>query len=566
MRLELLGPVRIWGWDRMVVLGPPKQRAVIGLLASRVNEVVGVDEIVDSVWGSAVPQTAVNGVHTYVAGLRRVLEPDREARESGGIIVSAGGGYLLNLKQEAVDVHQFVRRHRQAKHLHDTGRPAEAAQLYESAMSLWHGDAYANVPGPFAEMERTRLQELRLTAIEEWAAATLAMGRPTETVSILSGLVLREPLRERLRWLLMLALYRCGRRAHALGLYRQTRLLLKEELGIEPGPELRKLHEHILAGHPALFQRVPAAAPVLAGAAAVGSGTNGSAAASDVAASGPAGQALQPVESPQARRPRNDVPRPAQLPPSARGFMGRTAELSRLRGVAVQDRTPQVPSTLVIEGEAGVGKSALALHLAHQLSDRYPDGQLFVDLQGANPEKGSLSAWKALAQLLRSLGVDDSAMPADLEGRTTLYRSLLYGKQVLLVLDDALDAEQVRPLIPRGPVCVVVTSRHCQSDLAARDGAFRVELGPLAPGDTGDLLAYLIGADRVAGHQDALMRLGQLCGHLPLALRIAAAALTAEPHLPLAEFVEEQAVRLGQIRGRMLRGNLADELCAGVAA
>jgi DNA-binding SARP family transcriptional activator len=521
MRLELLGPARIWGQDRMLVLGPPKQRAVLGLLASRVNEVVGMTEIVDAVWGSAVPQSAVNGVHTYVAGLRRVLEPDREPRESGGILASAGGGYTLNVAPETIDIHQFARRYRQAKRLHEQGETHEAAQLYESALSLWHGDAFANIPGPFAEMERTRLHELRLTTIEEWAVSMLAVGHGADIVSTLSGLVLREPLRERLRWLLMLALYRCGRRAHALGLYREGHRLFREELGIEPGPELRKLHDEILAGDPAAL-------------------------ASRSAAEGPLGG--HGVVLARADAAADRAPRPAQLPPCARGFVGRADELARLRAAALERRPPQAPVAVVIEGEAGIGKSALALHLAHQIAKRYPDGQLVIDLCGTNPDRTALTPATALAQLLHSLGVDDARLPADVADRTALYRSLLDGKHMLIVLDDALNAAQVRPLIPRGPACVVVTSRHNQTELAVRDGALRLPLGPLQPGDVTDLLAYLVGAERVVGQHDALARLGRLCGYRPLALRIAAATLAAKPRLPVAEFIEKYAAQLARLR------------------
>ncbi|MGX1881815.1 BTAD domain-containing putative transcriptional regulator [Streptomyces sp. NPDC055287] len=516
MRLQLLGPVRAWRQGTEVVLGPPKQRAVLGLLAGRAGDVVGVEEIVDAVWGSEIPRTAVNGVHTYVAGLRRALESQRGNRESGGLLVSSSGGYSLRLEPDAVDAHVFVQRHAQACRLRAEGDVQGALTLLDSTLSLWHGEAYASVPGPYASMERTRLQELRLAATEEWAGDLLTLGRHTEVVAVLSDLVAKEPLREKLRWLLMLTLYRCGRRADALKLYRDTRLLLRDELGIEPGSELRSLHEQMLSGHPGL------------------GGHTSPGALATVSPSMPE----EPV--PLAR----SVVRPAQLPPLARGFVGRSLEFAQLRRLVTagvehpQDRTTMA----VISGPPGVGKSALALRVAHEMSGRFPDGQLFVDLCGTAAGRRPLGAMEALALLLRSLGIEEGAMPADLPGRTALYRSLLYGRRMLLLLDDAFDAEQLRPLVPQGPACVLITSRWRQDGLVARDGAYRVELAPLPPEESVNLLSYLATNERVAREPEAAALLARLCGHLPLALRITAEALAARPELSarkLAEAVED---------------------------
>lgn len=535
MRLELLGPMRVWARGAEVVLGPPKQRAVLGLLASRVNQVVGVEQIVDAVWGSAVPQTAVNGVHTYVAGLRRVLEPQRGPRESGGVLMSAGGGYALCLDTAAVDAELFAGSHARARRLLGAGEAEDAIQAYESALALWHGEAYANVPGPFAELERTRLHEVRLTAVEEWAEAVLAASRHSEAVTVLSGLVAKEPLRERLRWLLMLALYRCGRRAQALGTYRETRRLLQDELGIEPGGELRRLHQQILAGHTDLDLRAAPAAPAVL-------------------------RDIQPAPAP--------APKPAQLPPGARGFTGRTEESARLRNfVGCGVARPELHATLaVVEGAPGIGKSALALQLAHQLSEGYPDGQLFVDLCGSDPGREPLGAHEALAMLLRSLGIEERLLPADLPGRTALYRSLLHGKRVLIVLDDALHADQVRPLLPRGPACVLVTSRRRQYGLAARDGAYRIELAPLATEDSVDLMACLVGEERLAGQREAAARLARLCGNLPLALRIAAAGLAAAPRLSLAELADYHYAEHGTLDRLAVEDDVTASLRTAFAA
>jgi DNA-binding SARP family transcriptional activator len=526
VRLELLGMMRAWRHGDEVTLGPPKQCAVLGLLARRINNRVSLEEIIDAVWGTDIPKSATNCVHTYVAGLRKSLEPERSRRESGDIIVSTGGGYALHIEHENVDVELFLRLHTQARRLSADGRPEAALTAFDQALALWRGEAYANIPGPFADVERTHLKELRLTAVEEWAVAMLAVGRHTELAAVLSELVTKEPLRERLRWLLMLTLYRCGRQAHALGLYRETRRLLSDELGIEPGIDLRNLHEQILAGGPDLI--VPATANALSAV---------SLAAAEREFTGP-------------------VPRPAQLPPSARGFVGRVGEQARLHTVLDQERGQRSDTTIaVIHGAAGVGKTALALHVAHRYADQYPDGQLYLDLCAFDPDRDPLSASSALASLLQSMGVDDRSLPGDLAGRTALYRSLLHGRRVLVVLDDASDAEQVRPLIPGGPAGVLITSRRQQSGLVVRDGAHRISLAPLRPAESVELLGYLLGAERLGGRREAAERLAELCGHFPLALRIVAEQLAADPGMPL----EDQVKRYGSGRGRLDRLAVADD-------
>lgn len=527
LRLELLGPMRIWRNGRELEIAAPKQRAVLGLLARRVNDVVRLNEIVDALWAGDVPKTAVNCVHTYIAGLRNVLEPKRSRRASGELIISAGGGYSLRMPAENVDVQRFLRLHERARRLRAEGRPDAALEAFGAALGLWRGDAYADVPGPFADLERTHLTELRLAAVEDWAAEMLAAGRHVEVTGALPDLIAREPLRERLRWLLMLALYRCGRQADALAVYRETRRLLSEELGIEPGLDLRRLHEQILAGCPDLIPRRPA-------------GTT-------------------PDASPAARDAARPVPpRPAQLPPDVRGFVGRAREQALLRDVPDPGRAPDDPSTtlVVIDGAAGVGKTALAVHVAHRLADRYPHGQLFLDLCAFDPDRDPLSAAAALASLLRGLGVDERRLPARLEDRTALYRSLLHNRRMLIVLDDASDAEQVRPLIPGGPACVLVTSRRRQAGLIARDGAHRVRLGPLAPHESVELLARLAGPQRPADAR----RLAEFCGHVPLALRIVAERLAADPTMTPADL----AGRCAAGPGRLDRLAVAGDAMAGL--
>ncbi|WP_314219513.1 AfsR/SARP family transcriptional regulator [Streptomyces zaehneri] len=511
------------------MLGPPKQRAVLALLASRAGDVVGIEHIIDAVWGSDVPQTAVNGVHTYVAGLRRVLEPDRSRRGTSSVLASAAGGYCLCVSPEAMDITRFAQRHAQARRAGTDCDTEGALALYREALSLWHGEAFAGIPGPFAAMERTRLQDLRMTATEEWAAGMLKAGRHGEVVADLSAAVAEEPLREKLRWLLMLALYRCDRQAHALAVYTETRQLLNQELGIEPGAELCNLHQDILAGRAVTACRDQSPVPAPTG---------------DLVDSAP------PY-----------IPRPAQLPPLARGFVGRIAELDALERVLVDDEVRSGASTAVavVDGRSGMGKTAVALRLAHRITDRFPDGQLFVDLGGTGLQGEPLTASEALAQLLRSLGVDDVRMPGDLAGRVSLYRSLLHGQRMLVVLDDALSTEQVRPLIPRGASSVIVTSQQRLTGLAIRDGAHRIRVGPLSESESAELLTYL-GGDRLREEKAVMMRLVRICEGLPLALRTAVEELIEARDVPPAAVVERYADKRGLLDRLTVEGDEAANL------
>ncbi|MFD0430928.1 BTAD domain-containing putative transcriptional regulator [Streptomyces zhihengii] len=538
MRLELLGSVRAWCDGTEVLLGPPKQRAVIGVLVSRINEIVGVEEIVDAVWGSAVPQTAANGVHTYVAGLRRVLDPGRGRRESGGVLVSSGGGYALCLDPGHVDTALFERHHAQARRLHGQGRLPEALREFDTALGLWRGDAYANVPGPFAEMERTRLGELRMTAVEEWAADMLAVGRHAEVVPVLSNLVAKEPLRERLRWFLMLTLYRCGRRAHALGVYRETRRLLSEELGLEPGIELQTLHSHILEGHPDLLGRV-----------------------TDVAA---LRESCRPHGRTPAQQPLTEsLVRPAQLPYSARGSSDarrnspnstssprRAADGPRCappwwcskgpRGRQVHPRPARGPPA----GRPFPGRTAL----------RRPGGQRSAPPRAertrrprpgpAQPRRAQLPPPRRPRRTHRALPQPD-ARQADARGAR---RRRQRGAGA--------------PLVPSGPSCVLVTSRRAQRGLVVRDGAYRIGLKPLDLGESVRLLTYLIGEGRMEGQREAAARLAEMCGRLPLALRIAAEGLADHPRLSFADMVQQHAAE----EGRLDRLAVEDDVAASLRA
>ncbi|MEV0675046.1 BTAD domain-containing putative transcriptional regulator [Actinosynnema sp. NPDC050436] len=547
IRVELLGSLRAWHDGVEVPLGPPKQRAVLGLLASRVGDVVALDQIIDAVWGEDAPKSCSNGVHTYVAGLRRALEPARSRKDAGSVLVSTARGYSLELDPERVDVHVLARRHGTARRLRAAGDLAGAVAALDPALHLWRGDAYAGVPGPFALVERARLRDVRLTAVEEWAADMLGLDRRAEVVEVLTGAIAEEPLRERLPALLMLGLYRCGRQAHALEVYRRTRVLLADELGIEPGEQLTRLHERILAGDPELRAPEPrTAAPRTAELRTTGAETGEprepQSSGGEVAAPVAEGTASAAVAAREGAG-RLGLPGPAQLPPTARGFVGRQAEADALADLLTREERRGAPRVAVVHGVAGVGKSAFALAAAHRLADRFPDGQLYVDLCGSSSRRAPVAPPEALGLLLVGLGVAEDRLPADVTSRAALYRSLLHGRRVLVVLDDAVDAEQVRPLIPPGPSGLIVTSRRRQVELAVHEGAHRVRLGRLAEDECLDLLGCLAGAERVAAQPDAAARLARLCGRLPLALRVAAEALSANPRLTPAELADRYAKR-----------------------
>ncbi|MGW2200465.1 BTAD domain-containing putative transcriptional regulator [Streptomyces sp. NPDC001774] len=588
LALHLLGPLRIWRAGRELTVGPPKQRAVLALLAGRRGTAVSRAQIVDALWGTDAPASAANAVHTYVAALRRTLEPDRGSRESGAFIVSRAGGYELRVPADAVDSSVFVRRYEEARQLVASGDAPAAYERFESALGLWHGEALSGIPGPYAALERTRLRELRFAATEGWIAGLIATGHLDAAIVASSEAIAQEPLRERLRHLHMLALSRCGRQAHAIQAYDEARTLLREELGIDPGRELRELYERILAGEAAAesppatpaAHRADSPWPSVTPRPPSPSGSPWPARPPRPAVSPRATRsapfrtyALRPSAHHPAPLPatRPEAPAPApvprssplsllsphaghslhQLPATARVFIGREPELQQARqklGQYTADCRSTAP-ILTVDGPAGVGKTAFALELAHEHTDLFPDGQLYVDLRGTG-DGGARSAFDALARLLQGLGVEHGRLPHDLEGRVTLYRTLMHGRRMLLLLDDAAEADQLRPLVPPGPSAVIVTSRRLQRGLVAREGAQRIGLRPLDRQTAADLFVALLGPERCAGHRATVERLAEYCGRLPLGIRIAAGTMAANPHLcprELAERYEDPWTRLDHL-------------------
>jgi DNA-binding SARP family transcriptional activator/Tfp pilus assembly protein PilF len=512
VRVGVLGPVRAWLDGRELPPGPPRQQAVLGMLAMRANRVVSRDELVDAVWGQDAPASAEGGVHTYVAGLRRLLEPGRSRRDPGRLLASAGAGYVLRMDAGDVDAIAFERGLDNGRRLRAAGDLTEAVAALEAALGVWHGSAFAGVPGPFASAERVRLGELRSAAAEERAELLLELGRHEQAVPELAALVAEHPLRERMRGLLMVALYRCGRQAEALQVFHDARQVLGEELGIDPGPELSRIHQQILASDPVLEgpARVPAQ---------------------------PSG--AQPAPAAQ----------PAQLPLESPGFSGRQAQLDGMHrvigppdsaGGAAGDDGPATVRIIAISGTAGVGKTALAIRFARQAAKRYPGGQLYVNLRGFDPSGSAMNPDDALRYFLDAFAVPPQRIPAGLDARAALYRSLLDGKRVLVVLDNARDADQVRPLLPGSPgSLVVVTSRSQLTSLVAVEGAAPFSLDVLTGEEAHELLARRLGPDAVAAEPEAAADLIASCARLPLALSITVGRASIRPSLSLAAVAAE---------------------------
>ena len=475
LRFALLGPVRAWRDGKPLPPGSPQQRALLAALLLRDGRTATADELIDALWGEEPPDSALAALRTYAFRLRKVLGADA--------LVSESGGYALRIAPDALDISTARAHAAEAEKARAGGDPARARELLCAALDLWDGEPLAGLPGPHAETQRTRLAEWRLTLLETRLDLDLDLGRHGELVSELTALSAEYPLRERLRALLMLALYRGGRQAEALGVFADTRRLLADELGVDPCPELTGLHQRILQADPDL------AAPP--------------------AAEEPGAGAPAPV-------------RPAQLPAAVTDFTGRDAFVSELVKELAEADTG-VMALSAVAGIGGVGKTTLAVHVAHAARQSFPDGQLYVDLQGQDARPADPEA--VLASFLNALGVPEAAVPDGLEDRAALYRSVLDGRRVLALLDNARDAAQVRPLLPGTPgSAALITSRARMVDLA---GAHLVDLDVMSPEEALQLFTRIVGRERVMAERQAALDVVAACGFLPLAIRIAAARLAA---------------------------------------
>jgi DNA-binding SARP family transcriptional activator len=510
MEFGILGPLEVVSDGRRLPVTRPREQRVLAALLLDAGRVVPLDRLIDAVFDERPPDTAAKQVRNCVSALRQLFSA---AGAAEGPLITTPVGYTMRIGAEELDAMVFDHRLAQARQAADAGRLDEAIASARAALALWRGPALAGIGGRRIEAAAAGLNEQRLTALEQCLSYELARGRGAELVAELSELVAEYPLRELPRGQLMIALYRAGRRADALESYRQGRQILVEELGLEPGPRLRELERAILADDPGLVD----AAPFGGGAAPVQ----------------PA-----PAPPPDAAAPASVVP--AQLPAGATVFTGRTGPLRDLDALMAGDGDRATTVVIsAIAGAAGAGKTALAVHWAHRVRSRFSDGQLYLNLRGyaSSPPVRPI---EALALFLRALGVPAERAPVDLDEAASMYRSLLAERRVLVVLDNAASPEQVRPLLPGSPGCMVlVTSRDRLAGLVARDGAQVLTLDVLAPAEAYTLLARTIGADRVAAEPEATKTLARLCAYLPLALRIAAATLTGRPTRRIASYVKE---------------------------
>ncbi|MFJ8437403.1 AfsR/SARP family transcriptional regulator [Kitasatospora griseola] len=502
-----------------MALGSPQQQAVLVALLLGEGRPVTTDDLVDGIWGDRTPPQAVAALRTYISRLRSVLEPNRAVRKPSEVLISVSDGYALRVPAEALDLSVFEQRVAEATNARSEGNFRSSHDVLMSALDLWSGRPIPGVPGPYADAQRSRLTERRLAVAEERCAMALEIGLHADVVAELNSLSAAHPLRERLRELLMLALYRSGRQAESLGVYADTRKLLIEELGVEPGTGLAAMHTRILAGDPELMA-VPAT----------------------------------PAKT-SAEESAPFVP-PAQLPADVSDFSGRSKLVSELQDV-LRAGSGQAVVVTSLAGIGGVGKTTLAVHVAHGLRPDFPDGQLYVDLRGAGASPADPAV--VLGDFLHALGTPDT--PDSLDQRAALYRSLLADKRMLILLDNARDAQQLRPLIPGvSGNAVIVTSR---SRLAEIPGAHLVDIEELTPDEALALFSAIVGAERVAAEPEAALQVVTSCGLLPLAVRIAAARLASRPRWSVSDLARRLADQRNRLQELQL-GNLAVETTLGL--
>ncbi|GIJ45169.1 hypothetical protein Val02_20550 [Virgisporangium aliadipatigenens] len=470
LSFKILGPVEVRDGDRAVAVTSAKQRALLGAALLQANAVVPTARLVDAIWGDRPPNTANDLVQTYVSTLRRSI-----GSAGAGCIVTRAPGYLVRVDEGALDLHRFERLTAEADRAAADGDHDRATRLFGDALAHWRGPALAGLDSPVFRAAAARLEELRLRAVERRFEAASHLGATGWLVAELTAFVAEHPLREGTRALLMDVLYRQGRQAEALQVYQQGYAVLREELGVEPGPQLRRAHQAILFGD---AEPAPAAASV----------------------------------------------GPHQLPPPVR-LIGREPEERALGAALAAAARADRPALVTVDGPAGVGKTALALAVADRAREAFPDGRLFVPMRatGATPTP----VVDALAMLLRSLDGADTPLPGSVDERAALLRTVLAGRRVLVLLDDAWNAAQVRPFLATHRGCVVlVTGRPTLPDL---DADLRISLGPLTYRQSVELLGSVVGAQLTRAQAGAAGDIVSACEGLPLAVRAAAARLLSRP-------------------------------------
>jgi DNA-binding SARP family transcriptional activator len=483
----LLGPLIVTRAGEPVEVPGRRPRTLLALLALEAGTPVSADLLADRIWGEELPDNPRGSLHTYIGRLRRVLGKE--------VVRRAAGGYILDLPRSSVDALAFI-------DLLDAAEGPEAYDRLEEAIALWRAEPFDEPAGDsLAERTRPWLVDRYLAALEHRAELDIAAGRAAKAVADARRVVGDHPLRESLWVVLLDALGAAGRTAEALEAYEEVRARLADELGADPGAELRATFTRLLAG----------------------------------SSSPPEVEVSQGEATVPAQRVSEEDMIPRQLPADIPSFSGREAELRLLDAVTISHDAGW-PSVVAVHGIGAVGKTAFAVHWARARTEHFPDGQLFIDLRGFGPGE-PLSHAQALTTLLIGLGVDAASVPAEVDAASALLRTTLAQRRMLLVLDNARDSAQVRPLLPGGDSLVVVTSRSQLRGLATREGARRLALDTLAPAESAAFLRQRL-VDRTADEAD-VRALADRCGHLPLALAVAAERCSRYPDLPLTDLVAE---------------------------
>jgi DNA-binding SARP family transcriptional activator len=501
MEYRILGHVEVRAGGAVRYIGGPREQRAIAALLLTANQVVSVARLVEVLWADCPPATATTQIRNTVATLRRHLTSADHGKTP---ISRAGSGFVMNVDEDQLDVFRFDRLVTKARVLAGEGQVAAAAEALRAALALWQGPALDGLDTPALAADAHRLNEQRLACLERRIELDLALGRHQDLVGELAALVQEHPVRERLAELQITALYSSGRRQDALDAFNAARTRLVEYTGLDPRPELQSLQQAILRG--------------------------------DERLDGPAGRTQTGTTARPAAYP------PAQLPADTTTFTGRAQQLAQLDAMLVDQDGEQatVVPIAAIAGTAGVGKTALAIHWAHRVRHRFSDGQLYVNLRGFDPAGTAVRPVDAIRGFLDALGVPRDEIPTNPDAQAGLYRSLLADRRVLVVLDNARNAEQVRPLLPGTPSClVVVTSRSQLAGLVATEGARPIRLDLMSPAEARHLLTRRLGAARMSDEARQAEEIIARCGGLPLALVIMAARAVAQPGFPLAALTRE---------------------------
>jgi DNA-binding SARP family transcriptional activator len=503
LEFRILGPVDVIRNGVVIALDGSKQCTVLAALLLADGRVLSDSRLSYLLWGDSPPTTVHAQIYTYVSRLRKYLGPQVD-------ICRRPPGYTMDIGALRFDLLEFEQLTRLGRETLGHGHYQNAAELLHAALACWRGPALANVTEFLAASDVYRLEEARMVALECRLEADLALGRHSQVVAELTGLVSDHPLREQLRAKLMVALYRLDRQSDALATYHDARRILADEIGADPGVTLSEAYHAVLHGGPEV--RYPAGA--------------------------------RTRDNPR-RQPAHP---PDRLPPDLSDFCGRGGELDRLRRILVAEHPASTwPGVVpVVSGMAGVGKTALALRTAHALRVPFPDGQLYADLAGSSARPSDPA--EVLGWFLSVIKGDDSLLPTSCDERTQLYRSRLVGRRVLVLLDDAADEEQVRPLLPAAAGCRVIITSH--NRLAALSGSVLIDLDPLEPEVALALFTRIVGGDRADAEPGAAKHIVELCGRLPLGLRIAGARLAARPHWQLsrlADRLDDECRRLSEL-------------------